>query len=107
MKLTFPCYLETKFTLVVCDWPAGYVCCINKSSPLDLPADVDEMNNQLISILRVVCQARLFRENSQKLVRQSPVVVDFGIVKHDSVLPCFYSEANKQKRQRSSQITEG
>ncbi|CAO3687004.1 unnamed protein product [Rhizopus stolonifer] len=106
--LVLPGFLlfETKFTLVVCDSPAGYVCRINKSSPLDLPADVDEMNNQLLSILRVVYQARLFMENSQKLVRQSPVVLDFGIVKHDSVLPCFYSEANKQKRQRNSQITE-
>ncbi|KAG1038733.1 hypothetical protein G6F43_012645 [Rhizopus delemar] len=61
---------ETKFTVVLCDSSAGYVTRITPLSSIDLPEEVDDISNQLLTILKVVYQARLIMEESNKLVRK-------------------------------------
>lgn len=56
--------------MVLCDSSAGYVTRITPLSSIDLPEEVDDISNQLLTILKVVYQARLIMEESDKLVRK-------------------------------------
>lgn len=97
-------YLETKFTLVLCDSLAGYVTRITPLSSIDLPEEVDDISNQLLTILKVVYQARLIMEESNKLVRKEIAdVKKVEPVKDLLLLPCFSVEASKRKRRRSGE----
>ncbi|KAG2209189.1 hypothetical protein INT47_005481 [Mucor saturninus] len=71
-QLTLVGYLmyETKFTMVLCDSPAGYVTRITTLSSIDLPEEVDDISNQLLAILKAVYHGRLVMEESNKLVRK-------------------------------------
>lgn len=95
---------ETKFTLVLCDSLAGYVTRITPLSSIDLPEEVDDISNQLLTILKVVYQARLIMEESNKLVRKEIAdVKKVEPVKDLLLLPCFSVEASKRKRRRSGE----
>lgn len=96
-------YLETKFTMVHCDSPAGYVTRITPFNSVDLPEEVDDISNQLLTILEIVYQARLTMEKSNKLVRKEVASVrKVQPVQDLLLLPCFSVEASKRKRRRSS-----
>ncbi|RCH82413.1 hypothetical protein CU098_005247, partial [Rhizopus stolonifer] len=67
---------ETKFTIVLCDSPAGYVCHINHKRTLDLPEEADDICNALLPILTAVYKSRVMMEDTNKLVKQKPVDID-------------------------------
>jgi hypothetical protein len=52
-------YMDIKFTVVLCDAPAGYVCRINHRCPVDLPEEARDIGNNLLLIMKAVYQARL------------------------------------------------
>lgn len=90
--------------MVLCDSPAGYVTRITPLSSIDLPEKVDDISNQLLTILMVVYQARLIMEESNKLVRKEIAdVKKVEPVKDLLLLPCFSVEASKRKRRRSDE----
>ncbi|KAG1471986.1 hypothetical protein G6F56_001801 [Rhizopus delemar] len=95
---------ETKFTMVLCDSPAGYVTRITPLSSINLPEEVDDISNQLLTILKSVYQARLIMEESNKLVRKEIAdIKKVEPVKDLLLLPCFSVEASKRKRRRSDE----
>jgi hypothetical protein len=47
-------YLETNFSMVLCDSPAEYVTRITHLNSIDLPEEVDDISNQLLLILKDV-----------------------------------------------------
>ncbi|KAG1459568.1 hypothetical protein G6F56_006135 [Rhizopus delemar] len=67
---------DTKFTIVLCDSPAGYVCHINHKRTLDLPEEADDICNALLPILTAVYKSRVMMEDTNKLVKQKPVDID-------------------------------
>jgi hypothetical protein len=75
-------------------------------TPIDLPEEVDDICSQLLSILKVVYQARLTMENTNRSIRQSLAVVGFGLDRYETVLPCFNTQGYKRKRRSSTTIEE-
>ncbi|KAL4206935.1 hypothetical protein AB4K20DRAFT_1870510 [Rhizopus microsporus] len=53
---------DSKFTVVLCDSPAGYVCRINHKRTLDLPEEADDICNALLPILTAVYKSRVMFE---------------------------------------------
>ncbi|KAI9020885.1 hypothetical protein CLU79DRAFT_754224 [Phycomyces nitens] len=97
---------DTKFTIVLCDSPAGYyVCRISHKRTLDLPEETDDICNVLLPILSAVYKSRVLMENTNKLVKQNPVDIDDNIDQCKTILPSFTSEGWKNKRKRSSYFT--
>ncbi|KAI8358555.1 hypothetical protein BD560DRAFT_335052, partial [Blakeslea trispora] len=92
-----------KFTLMLYDLPAGYVCRGNSLSPIYLPEDVEDINIKLIDMLSLTFRARLIMEGNNRLVRQSRSPLDVvGLSgEKEVVFPCFQSEENHQKRRRT------
>ncbi|RCH92754.1 hypothetical protein CU098_009368, partial [Rhizopus stolonifer] len=93
---------ETKFTVILCDAPAGHVCRIIRSKTMNLPEEPDEIYNQLFSILTLVYKSRLLMENTRNLVRQVPVTVEFDQMEYNTLPPCYYPDFIKQKRRRNN-----
>ncbi|CEG72305.1 hypothetical protein RMATCC62417_07886 [Rhizopus microsporus] len=89
---------DTKFTMVLCDTPAGYVCRINHACPVDLPEAARDVGNELLPMLKAVYQARLPMERTNKLVKQKPAEVCIEIEERDDILPSFTSEEYISKR---------
>jgi hypothetical protein len=87
---------------MLCDAPAGYVCRIIHSEPLDLPEEPDEITNQLFSILALVYKSRLLMEKARSLARRAPVTIRFDQITHRMLSPCYNPEVNKLKRRRNS-----
>lgn len=51
--------METKFTLVTMESPAGAICRINHLYPLQFPNDPELITKQLLQILEVAYKSRL------------------------------------------------
>lgn len=90
--------------MVLCDSPAGYVTRITPLTTIDLPEEVDDITNQLLTILKAVYQARLIMEETNLLVRKEAIdIKKVGPVEDLLLLPCFSVEASKRKRRRSGE----
>jgi hypothetical protein len=89
--------------MVLSDSPAGHVTRITQLSSIDLPEEVDDISNQLLTMLKVVYQGRLLMEESNKLVRKEVTdVKKVEPVQDLLLLPCFSVEVGKRKRRRSN-----
>lgn len=94
---------ETKFTLVTCDIPMGYVTRVTPYKSIDLPEEADDVNNQLLSILKAVYRARLTMEQTNRKVRKEVVEVDEQSEEGPIIIsPSFNIEPDSNKRRRSS-----
>ncbi|RCH79731.1 hypothetical protein CU097_001568, partial [Rhizopus azygosporus] len=82
----------TKFTIVLCDSPAGYVCRINHKRTLDLLEEADDICNALLPILTAVYKSRVMMEDTNKLVKQKPVDIDADLDQCKTIFPSFTSE---------------
>ncbi|CEG67065.1 hypothetical protein RMATCC62417_03540 [Rhizopus microsporus] len=96
---------DTKFTIILCDSPAGYVCRINHKRTLDLPEEADDICNALLPVLTAVYKSRVMMKDTNKLVKQKPVDIDADLDQCKTILPSFTSEGFKRKR-RCSDSTE-
>lgn len=92
---------ENKFSLVLCDSPMGYVTRINRTDPLFLPEEPDDISIKLLPILKTVYQARLTMEQTNELVRKYVPEVKVTSKNSRFLSPCF----NTGKRKRSNDIT--
>ncbi|KAI7898516.1 uncharacterized protein BX663DRAFT_538445 [Cokeromyces recurvatus] len=89
----------TKFTMVLCDSPANYVCRINHTKTINLAEEADDICNEFLSMLKAVYQARLMMENTNRLIKQKPANIDDDI-------EYFTSEGSKRKSRRSDYLSE-
>ncbi|ORE11045.1 hypothetical protein BCV72DRAFT_198433 [Rhizopus microsporus var. microsporus] len=89
---------DTKFTIVLCDSPANYVCRINHKRTPDLPEAADDICNALLPILTAAYESRVMMEGTNRLVKQKPVDIDADLDQCKTILSSFTSEGYKGKR---------
>ncbi|KAI9363272.1 hypothetical protein BD770DRAFT_418288 [Pilaira anomala] len=68
--------LDTKFTIVTCNLPAGYVCRINHKRTLELPEEADNFYISLLPILSAAYKTRVMIESTNKIIKQNPVDIE-------------------------------
>lgn len=89
--------VESKFSLVLCDSPTGYITRVNRTVPLFLPEEPNDINIKLLPMLKAVYQARLTMERTNELVRKYVPEVKVTSKNSRFILLCF----NTGKRKRS------
>ncbi|KAI9478905.1 MAG: hypothetical protein EXX96DRAFT_572676 [Benjaminiella poitrasii] len=82
---------ETKFTMVLYDAPAGYICRISHTKTTDLPEEADDICNELLPILEAVYRARLTMESTNKIIKQKAQYVDLDLEQYSEMFPSFNS----------------
>lgn len=87
---------------MLCDAPAGHVCRIIYSDPLDLPEEPGEITNHLFAILTLVYKSRLLMEKARSLTRNAPATIQFNQMTYKMLSPCYHPEVNKQKRRKTA-----
>ncbi|CAO3614574.1 unnamed protein product [Mucor hiemalis] len=94
---------ETKFTLITCVIPMGYVTRVTPYKSIDLPEEADDLNNQLLSILKAVYRARLTMERTDRKVRKEVVEPEEQFEEDPIIIgPSFNIEPDSNKRRKSS-----
>ncbi|KAI8891006.1 hypothetical protein K501DRAFT_290094 [Backusella circina FSU 941] len=98
--------VDTKFTILLYDSPASYVCRMDHTRTIDSPEEPDDLCNELLPILKAVYQSRLMMKSTSKLVKQKATDNDVNIDQYMSFLSSFTNEVSKRKRRRSSDSAE-
>ncbi|CEI92511.1 hypothetical protein RMCBS344292_06767 [Rhizopus microsporus] len=96
---------DTKFTMILCDLSAGYVCPINHTKTIDLPEETDYICNELLSILKTLYQDRLMMESTNRLDKQKLVDTDVDLEQYKTILPSFTAKGSKKKTRRNGDST--
>lgn len=80
-----------------------YVTRVTPYKSIDLPEEADDVNNQLLSILKAVYRAQLTMEQTNRKVRKEVVEVDEQSEEGPIIIsPSFNIEPDSNKRRRSS-----
>ncbi|KAI8088113.1 hypothetical protein BDF21DRAFT_484838 [Thamnidium elegans] len=95
---------KQKFTMVLCDAPAGYVTRIVRANSLQLSEEPDDVSNMLLPILKATYQGRLLMGHTNMLVRKAPKRVELNLSDSDIILPCYNVGSGKKKRRRDCEI---
>lgn len=96
---------ETRFSMVICDAPAGYITRVLRTTPLQLPEEQDDILNMFLPILKAAYQGRLLMEQTNLLVRRVPKEVKIDLSNTpDLLLPCYNVMTGKKKRRIDGEV---
>lgn len=82
---------------MLCDAPMGYATRVSRSSPINLPDEVNEISSELLCILSAVYQAKLTMEHTSQLVKKKePKVSTLQSTRNNIISPSFNSEDSSE-----------
>ncbi len=86
------------------DSPAGYVCRVNRLSPLFFPVQRAQISTKLIPILECIYKARIMMETSKSKIENdtTEITYDFNPAPVHQIGPCFYAGSFEQIKKRKA-----